>query len=83
MKSASHLLRLVLPDGQMLSGGAAALNVLERLPAARPLACTVRLLMPLSLATVAGWAVWCRTVPAGGGTPSGDDRPERLSGLRR
>jgi hypothetical protein len=59
------------------------LNVLERLPATRPLARPVRLLMPLSLATVAGWAVWCRTVPAGGGTPSGDDRPERLSGLRR
>jgi predicted DCC family thiol-disulfide oxidoreductase YuxK len=38
------LLRLVLPDGRMLLGGAAALNVLERLPATRLLARTVTLL---------------------------------------
>jgi predicted DCC family thiol-disulfide oxidoreductase YuxK len=38
------LLRLVLPDGRMLSGGTAALNVLERLPATRPLARTVAVL---------------------------------------
>ena len=31
-------LRLVLPDGRLLSAGAAALGVLERLPATRPLA---------------------------------------------
>ena len=31
-------LRLVLPDGRMISAGAAALGVLERLPATRPLA---------------------------------------------
>jgi predicted DCC family thiol-disulfide oxidoreductase YuxK len=37
-------LRLVLADGRMLSGGAAALNVLERLPATRLLALTVTLL---------------------------------------
>ena len=34
-------LRLVLPDGRMLSGGAAALAVLEELPATHPLALTV------------------------------------------
>jgi len=33
-------LRLVLPDGRMLSGGVAALGALERLPATRPLART-------------------------------------------
>lgn len=38
------LLRLVLPDGRMLSGGAAALNVLQRLPATRLLARTVTVL---------------------------------------
>ena len=38
------LLRLVLPDGRMLSGGAAALNVLELLPATRPLARMVTVL---------------------------------------
>jgi hypothetical protein len=27
--------------------------------------------MPSSLATVTDWAVWCPTVPAHGGTPSG------------
>jgi predicted DCC family thiol-disulfide oxidoreductase YuxK len=31
-------LRLVLPDGRVLSAGAAALGVLDRLPATRPLA---------------------------------------------
>lgn len=43
----------------------------------------LRLLMPLSLATVVGLAVWCRTVPAAAVPLAGDDRPERLSGLRR
>ena len=37
-------LRLVLPDGRMISAGAAALGVLERLPATRPLARTATLL---------------------------------------
>jgi predicted DCC family thiol-disulfide oxidoreductase YuxK len=37
-------LRLVLPDGCMLSAGAAALGVLERLPATRPLARSAALL---------------------------------------
>ena len=34
----SSSLRLVLPEGRMLSGGAAALGTLERLPATRPFA---------------------------------------------
>ena len=38
------LLRLVLSDGRMLSGGAAALSVLARLPATRPLARTLTVL---------------------------------------
>jgi len=37
-------LRLVLPDGRMLSGGAAALGALERLPATRRLARTAAVL---------------------------------------
>jgi predicted DCC family thiol-disulfide oxidoreductase YuxK len=37
-------LRLVLPDGRMVSAGAATLGVLERLPATRPLARAAELL---------------------------------------
>jgi predicted DCC family thiol-disulfide oxidoreductase YuxK len=37
-------LRLVLVDGRMISAGAAALDVLERLPTTRPLARTAALL---------------------------------------
>jgi predicted DCC family thiol-disulfide oxidoreductase YuxK len=37
-------LRLALPDGRMLSAGAAALGALERLPATRPLARATALL---------------------------------------